>query len=430
MDNKIWESWNGKIKHKYDIIFTPKDEEAIVKIITNNEKVRVFGNKQSSTDICAGPAALIDIRHYNKTLDVNTETREITVQSGITLKVLLTKIDELGWSLASLPDIDTITLGGALSTGTHGTARNGHLLSEYISSCSIIKADGEVLFLDQNNPILDAVRLSLGLLGVISTVTLKCDVKEEFYVVEKSMTDLEWFGKTREMLDLNDILRILWLPHTNHGYVIRGNKDVQGDFKTKAAPAHYKYRRLFSAWFYKITPFFPHSTTIFNRIIEKLFFSFTQQKIGTLYSTMVTKSRGNPLVLGEWTIPLSKFSDLFLELRSELNSQLNLSFAHIPMDIRFIKADKTWLSYAYDEDTVTVGCISRNIEKSERYKAFNTMQKVFLKHGGKPHWAKVNTLKKVDFENLYPKFNDFIKLRREMDPTGKFLNNYLEEIFK
>ncbi len=33
MDSNIWKSWNGKINHKYDVIYAPKEEDAIVKIV-------------------------------------------------------------------------------------------------------------------------------------------------------------------------------------------------------------------------------------------------------------------------------------------------------------------------------------------------------------------------------------------------------------
>jgi len=106
-----------------------------------------------------------------------------------------------------------------------------------------------------------------------------------------------------------------------------------------------------------------------------------------------------------------------------------MSFAHIPMDIRFVRADKSWLSYAYDADTVTVGCVSRNAKHSDSYKAFESIEKVFLKYGGRPHWAKRHSLKAKELETLYPRWNDFVALRKQMDPTGKFLNNYLSELF-
>jgi FAD/FMN-containing dehydrogenase len=41
----------------------------------------------------------------------------------------------------------------------------------------------------------------------------------------------------------------------------------------------------------------------------------------------------------------------------------------------------------------------------------------------------LHTLKKNDFLKVYPKFDDFMKIRNEFDPNGIFLNNHLKEIF-
>jgi L-gulonolactone oxidase len=41
----------------------------------------------------------------------------------------------------------------------------------------------------------------------------------------------------------------------------------------------------------------------------------------------------------------------------------------------------------------------------------------------------VNTLKAADFAALYPKWNDFLAVRKELDPTGKFLTPYMREVF-
>ena len=99
------------------------------------------------------------------------------------------------------------------------------------------------------------------------------------------------------------------------------------------------------------------------------------------------------------------------------------------MDIRFVKKDQAWLSYAYNEDIVTMGCVCRDSKSANQYEAFKTIEKIFLKHGGKPHWGKRFSAKNDELEKLYPKWNDFKNLRKEMDPSNKFLNNYLSEIF-
>ena len=99
------------------------------------------------------------------------------------------------------------------------------------------------------------------------------------------------------------------------------------------------------------------------------------------------------------------------------------------MDIRFIYKDNSWLSYAYQEDTVTMGCVSRNAATADTYEAFKTIETIFLKHGGKPHWGKRFTAKDAALSKIYSKWGDFKQLRHRMDPTNKFLNPYLSKLF-
>ena len=132
--SSIWISWNENIKHPFSKIHIVKTEEDIVDAVKGVEKIRFFGSKQSSSDIAAGTTALIDVKEYNKILSYDDINRRITVQSGILLKDLIESVEAKGWCIPCLPDINTITIGGAIATGTHGTS--GHLLSEYIFKCS------------------------------------------------------------------------------------------------------------------------------------------------------------------------------------------------------------------------------------------------------------------------------------------------------
>ena len=148
--------------------------------------------------------------------------RTITVQSGIILGDLIEAIEAKGWCIPCLPDINTITIGGALATGTHGTS--GKLLSEYMTKCNLILADGSVKEITDEDDIIDAVRVSLGVLGVMSTITFKCEPIYTLHIKEGPEADTEWLPKIKERLKKHDFLRILWLPHTDKGYVITGDK--------------------------------------------------------------------------------------------------------------------------------------------------------------------------------------------------------------
>jgi len=430
-EKQQWISWNENIVHPFNNFYEPRIEQDLVNVVKNSdERIRVVGTGRSSADIVAGTETLISLGNYDKVVSVDEDNLRITVQTGMTLEKLLNEIEKFGWCLPSLPDIDDITLGGALATGTHGTGRDAVLLADYMVACTLITANGELMDVDENSEILDAVRVSVGVLGLLSTVTLQCLPLFRMKLTEQPMKDKVWMPKFKRMLEDNDFLRILWLPHTNRGYVIQGNRCADDEVvePTKGSWLS-KYRRSTSVFLYKMTTSLPWLVSPVNKLLYLLFFHSIQKKSGTLYDATVTKSRGSTLELGEWTIPLDKFDLAFAELRTKLHSFSNKAFAHIPMDIRFIKADNTWLSYSYGADTVTVGCVTRNAAHADQYEAFGAIEEVFYKHGGRPHWAKHHGLEQAELSTLYPRWSDFIELRRKMDPDGKFLNCYLTKLF-
>jgi len=427
-NNGVWTSWNENLTYKYKSLYKITTEKELQEVVAKTTKIRFFGTKQSSADIAAGMDTLIDMRAYNKIVSYDEAKRSITVQSGMILGDLLEVIEAKGWCIPCLPDINTITIGGALATGTHGTS--GYLLCEYMTSCTLVLADGSLKNIQKSDALMQAVRVSLGALGVMSTVTFTCEPIYTLHVKEGPENDSEWLPKINERLKKYDFLRILWLPHTNKGYVITGDKIApETKIIENLGPNYLKHRRKASKILYKYSHVFPWITAIANRLLYKGFFSANKEYKGSLYQATVTKSRGATLELAEWTIGLDTFPLVFEELKKEINNWNNKSFIHIPMDIRFLYKDNSWLSYAYEKDTVTMGCVSRNAATADTYEAFKTIETIFLKYGGKPHWGKRFTAKDATLRTIYSKWEDFKQLRQSMDPTNKFLNPYLSKIF-
>ena len=425
--NGTWVSWNENVTYNYKSLYKVTTETELQEVIAKSEKIRIFGTKQSSADIASGLETLIDITSYNKILSYNDVEHKVTVQSGVILGDLLEAIEAKGWCIPCLPDINTITIGGALATGTHGTS--GKLLCEYMTDCSMVLADGSLKRINQKDELIDAVRVSLGVLGVMSEITFKCEPIYTLHVKEGPEDDSEWLPKIKQRLQKHDFLRILWLPHTDKGYVITGDKiDPNTEITENLGPAYLKHRRTASKILYKYSHIFPWTTAIANKLLYRGFFSSTKEHKGSLYQATVTKSRGSTIELAEWTIGLDIFPTVFEELKTEINKWSNKSFIHIPMDVRFVYKDKSWLSYAYGEDTVTMGCVSRNAATADTYEAFKSIEKIFLKYGGKPHWGKRFVAKDTTLSKIYDKWEDFKVLRKGLDPTNKFLNPYLSKL--
>jgi FAD/FMN-containing dehydrogenase len=60
---------------------------------------------------------------------------------------------------------------------------------------------------------------------------------------------------------------------------------------------------------------------------------------------------------------------------------------------------------------------------------FAEIEPVLRGANGRPHWAKRHTLRAEDVHALYPRTGDFLKVRAEVDPAGKFVNADLARLF-
>ena len=319
-ERRLWVSWNARIEHAYDQIHAITSEAQLAEVVSGAEAVRPFGHRYSSADISAGSATLLDMTSYDQIVSVDEAHREITAQSGVTLKALLRRIESLGWAIPCLPDIDGVTLGGALATGTHGTGREGHILSHYMSRCRLVTAQGSVLELDEEHELMPAVRVSLGVLGVFSEITMRCVPSYTLHIKERPVPDDLWLRDLERLHAEHEFLRLLWLPHTGYGYLITGDRiDPSAPVIEDRGPSWLKRRRAASKWLYRYTWRFPRLTSFANKILFAAFFSFKKEHKGTLYGATVTKRRGSTMQLAEWSIPRRLFPEVFSELKRALN---------------------------------------------------------------------------------------------------------------
>lgn len=424
-----WTSWNGNIRHGYSEWVEPDSQPELVAAVSGAERVRVVGAGFSSADIVGGPSTLISLsRTYRDVVSVDERHRRVTVQAGMTVARLVEVLAELGWALSALPDIDAVTVGGALATGTHGTGRDAHLLSGYVVAMSVVLADGTVRTVSGADE-LDAFRLGLGVLGVTSTVTFQAEPAYDLQVHGEPVRDSVWLRRWESWLGEYEFLRILWLPHTGYGFVYRGDRAaVPAQGVRVEPPSWVRHRRRSSALLYRATTRLPVATPLVNRLLYSLFFAHRVADYGSLYDATVTKSRSSTMELAEWTVDRSAFPDALGQMRATLHSLSTPHVAHLPMDVRFLGRDTTWLSYAYDRNAVTVGLVCRVAEAADQYSSFDLMQRVFTELGGRPHWAKRHSWGPAECSQAWPRYDDFRRFRAELDPRGKFLNDYLARL--
>jgi L-gulonolactone oxidase len=52
------------------------------------------------------------------------------------------------------------------------------------------------------------------------------------------------------------------------------------------------------------------------------------------------------------------------------------------------------------------------------------------KLSGRPHWGKEFWTSLKEMKRLYPKMEEFLQLRKDLDPKGTFVNEFLGKLLK
>ena len=108
-------------------------------------------------------------------MSADLDRKRVVVRAGTRIGDIGSALKEIGLSLANQGDIDTQAIAGAFSTGTHGTGIALGCLSSQAVGMRLVQSDGSVFDLDADRDpeTMAAAQVSIGMLGVISTVTLQ-----------------------------------------------------------------------------------------------------------------------------------------------------------------------------------------------------------------------------------------------------------------
>jgi FAD/FMN-containing dehydrogenase len=98
-----------------------------------------------------------------------------------------------------------------------------------------------------------------------------------------------------------------------------------------------------------------------------------------------------------------------------------------PFELRSIAPDDAWLSPFHQRASGSIAVHA--YYKNDFSFLFDIVEPILRRHGGRPHWGKLNSLTATDVAALYPRWKDATQVRQSLDPDGKFLNPYLRGRF-
>ncbi len=443
--------------------YTPSDEQEVLQILDKHrgQRIRAVGRLHSWSEAVLGDGVQLDLRRLNDVvLEPDGDQFVAAVGAGCQIKRLLKELNRDGVTLPSLGLITVQTIAGAISTGTHGSGR--HSMSHYVEEVPLARYDNstgkatiEVVSAGEQ---LRAARCSLGSLGIILSVKIRCraqynvqehftesrrledvlDAEESYPIQQFYLIPWRWSYFTQHRREdagkrsrLAKLYRIYWMSVMDYGLhlqilflerMLRSRRMIR-----------FAFRRIVSAFLIRKWKVTDRSSSMlvmkhdaFRHIEIELFvprdqladaLKFTQEVIKVAGGKESTLSADNQQRIEE------------IGIQEALDGLQDQYCHHYPICVRRVLPDDTLISMASggNQDWYALSFIS--YARPARRAGFSLFSRFMARSmsqlfRARPHWGKVCPLEANELTSLYPRFDDFRTVCNTLDSQGVFQNDW------
>jgi hypothetical protein len=415
---------------------------------------------------------------YNRVLHWDTSRKRVTVQAGCHLGIdprdprssrqnsLLWQLEQRGWALPDLGGITHQTVAGFLSTGSAGGTTHFDVGASVVG-LRLIDGTGQIHALAPNPDDPDdleknafyAAGVSMGLLGIISTVTLQC--VERFDIIGQQVTartaespvDLFGAGTLEQYCRDTPYTRILWWPQqgVDKVQVWEARRTGPGDdsrthrhgrFVPKpfvSVPGGNLSQALIQLFFNVISYDAPPYEPVTQEVIRTVLNAFLQEETEEFWDVWL---EGLPMdnQISDEFMP-TEFTELFIDIHktADVMRALRDFYAEdeafrrtgaYAVEIYPAKQSHFWMSPSYGMDTVRVDVFWFKTHRGNPETDFYPQYwQLFEQFDIRFHWGKYlsppNSSTGVEYRRQQcPKWEAFLGLRKQMDPHDIFLTAY------
>lgn len=428
----IWQNWSGTENADPARTVRPAGAEELAAAVTaaasDGLRVKAVGTGHSFSGIAVADGVQVDMGALDQVVAVDPSSGLVTVEAGMPLWRLNQILDAHGLALENMGDIDRQTISGAISTGTHGTGDRYRGFAWQVKGLKLVLADGSIVQCTEfeRSELFAAARLGLGALGVIAEVTLQCVPAFRLKAVERPERLDTVLENLDELVSENDHFEFYWFPHTARTLTKLNNRYAMSE--PSRAPSRLSYwwseafteNTLFEAS-NRVGARFPAMVPRLNRLAGRV---WSAREYTDVSHRVFASPRSVVFREMEYALPREALPGVLRELQAMVERERHL--VSFPVEVRFAAADDIWLSTAQGRRTAYVAV--HQYHRHDHGPYFKDCAAIFDAADGRPHWGKMHSLDAERLGERYEHFDDFLAVRKEVDPDRRFSNPYLERV--
>ncbi|MFQ2503583.1 D-arabinono-1,4-lactone oxidase [Aeromonas caviae] len=433
-----------------DQVWRPTTRDELQQLLREypERKLRLIGSGLSFEPIHSvyaegSQALLVDLHHLRGQLDKTADT--VTYLAGTPLDTVYADLIAMDRMLPASPGVIGIqTLGGALSTGTHGQGLHQSALCDAVAALTVMLASGDIIRVDRTDPRFGAFVMGMGMLGILLDVTLNT-VPNRIMRCTKFTTDYPFLLEHNERLNREHaFVKSWWFAWTgeSHIWLVDPASDdevaryraggseplaLEGDMDERMNLA---LNATIDATLQKMARDTKDEARAGEHFETVRRFKDASDLVGNVYQ-ILCKGIPAPQINCEVAVPLERMGEALEILQAW--QEANPGVLHYPFILRCTGPSVAWLSAAHGKSVCWIGFLvylaADGTFVGGSMEQMRELQQLLVPLGGIPHFGKHLAMDLYDFPALLPRWHDFLALKRELDPHGRFENRWLGDLF-
>lgn len=356
--------------------------------------VRVMGAGRSWASPVVTDDLLISTERLEPSIRIDIRSKRVKASAGVQIGDINRALASHNLCLPSLTCSPQSTIGGVISTGSHGTSVRHGTLSDRVTEMTLVLASGELLTLSESRQPewLRAARVSVGMLGVIVEVELQAVDIEPYAFFQSTLGAQAFLSVQDELWAAFEYVWCKWPIGSDNLHIIYGKR---ASAEGQGIP--FIGRGMEQPYWYGFLPDPPSATRV--PLFER------GAQVRSMSSQYAFSSTQLPELMGQ-----IHDSPFFGENKGRI------------LEFKYLRGEgKSMLGPNIDERNVAINLAWAEIDQSQRTTIFDSFEQFAHRFHGRPHWGKHHTVRDERYlAQAFPEWNRFAELRKELDPVGIF----------